>query len=76
MMVITRAQRKALFHVYNRAPLVETEVGPIALGLQDNQMSYRRFRTFVTPYLDNSGCIMVRWCNMWLGIEADGYTHS
>jgi hypothetical protein len=22
------------------------------------------------------GCIMVKWCNMWLGIEPDGYTHS
>jgi hypothetical protein len=21
-------------------------------------------------------CIMIHWCNMWLGIETDGYTHS
>ena len=35
--------------------------------------SYREFRRRVRPGPD---CIMVPWCNMWLGIEADGYTHS
>jgi hypothetical protein len=25
---------------------------------------------------DFSGCIMVPWCGMVLGIEEDGYTHS
>ena len=40
----------------------------------DNQgLTYLAFRRGVVP---GHGCIMVKWCNMWLGIESDGYTHS
>ena len=39
----------------------------------DQGMSYRQFRKTVQHGYD---CIMVKWCNMWLGIETDGYTHS
>ena len=40
----------------------------------DNQgMSYLAFRRLAKNYGDY---IMVLWCNMWLGIEKDGYTHS
>ena len=42
--------------------------------LQDNQnLSYLKFRRTVQP---GWGCVMVKWCGMWLGIETDGYTHS
>lgn len=42
--------------------------------LQNGQgLSYRAFRATVEHSAD---CIMVFWCNMWLGIESDGYTHS
>ena len=37
---------------------------------------YRAFRRLVTPYFDGTGCIMVPWCGMWLGIERDGYAHT
>ena len=41
---------------------------------RDNQnQSYLQFRRSVQP---GPGCAMVLWCNMWLGIEPDGYTHS
>jgi hypothetical protein len=41
---------------------------------QDNQgMSYLAFRRTASRGFD---CWMVNWCGMWLGIEADGYTHS
>ena len=40
---------------------------------QPLNMSYLEFRRTVVSGYD---CIMVRWCGMWLGIEADGYTHS
>lgn len=41
---------------------------------QDDQgMSFPAFLGTVQP---GSDCIMVKWCNMWLGIEKDGYTHS
>ena len=36
-------------------------------------LTYREFRETVRL---GSGCIMVPWCGMWLGIEPDGYTHS
>ncbi len=35
--------------------------------------TYREFRVSVQPSM---GCVMVQWCNMWIGIEPDGYTHS
>ena len=35
--------------------------------------TYRQFRATVQP---GPGCVMVKWCGMWLGIERDGYTHS
>lgn len=42
--------------------------------VQDSQgLTYRQFRKTVQSGYD---CIMVKWCNMWLGIENDGYTHS
>ena len=61
MIILTRAQRVALHRVYKRNP---------------QPITYRQFRRAVTPYFDSSGCIMVKWCGMWLGIETDGYTHS
>ncbi len=36
-------------------------------------LSYREFRRAVKP---GWGCIMVKWCGMWLGIEPDGYAHT
>jgi len=41
---------------------------------QNNQnISYLQFRRSV---VQGYGCVMVNWCNMWLGIEKNGYTHS
>jgi len=39
----------------------------------NNNMTFLQFRRSV---LRGSGCVMVQWANMWLGIESDGYTHS
>lgn len=39
----------------------------------DNGMTYLQFRRSVQHGYD---CIMVHWCDMWLGIEEDGYTRS
>jgi hypothetical protein len=38
-------------------------------------ISYREFRRKVRPMVADT-CVMVPWCGMWVGIEADGYTHS
>jgi hypothetical protein len=37
-------------------------------------LTYLEFRR--TQVMPGWGCVMVKWCGMWLGIEPDGYTHS
>lgn len=37
-------------------------------------VSYLSFRRTVEPTYDAS--VMVQWCGMYIGIEADGYPHS
>jgi len=59
-MILTRKQREALKKIYDRGPL------PI---------TYLQFRRTV-QYAYHMDCAMVPWQGMWLGIEADGYTHS
>jgi hypothetical protein len=39
----------------------------------DQGKTYKQFRKSVVP---GPNCVMVPWCNMWIGIETDGYTHS
>jgi hypothetical protein len=56
-----KEQLRALLRVYDR----NHEVAP----------SYRAFRR-TAQYIHHMGVLMVPWCGMWLGIEADGYTHS
>jgi hypothetical protein len=81
MVKLTKAQRKALFRVFQRdfpswlTPFSRASVG---LGAVVNVPSfqYRRFRAKVQPCFDKSGCVMIQWRGMWLGIETDGYTHS
>ena len=36
--------------------------------------SFLKFRRNAFWY--DSTCLMVPWCGMYVGIEADGYTHS
>ena len=37
-------------------------------------VSFLAFRRTVEPTYDES--VMVKWCGMYIGIEADGYPHS
>ena len=65
MLVLTRQQRLALKRLWGRP--------------RDNELlklSYKQFRKTATLYPDGTGCIIVPWCNMWVGIEKDGHTHS
>ena len=34
------------------------------------------FMHFMGRAVQGFDCLMINWCNMWLGIEIDGYTHS
>ena len=80
MIILTKAQRKALFKIYRRDfPSWETpfyRVGKYGDTERVSSYHYRRLRKQVQPYFDNSGCVMLPWKGMWLGIETDGYTHS
>lgn len=88
MRKLTREQREALKAVYDRRPMYvgfyvnhpkELLYPCIGTGAEQavratcRRASYREFRRTVQY---GSGCIMVPWCGMWLGIEPDGYTHS
>jgi hypothetical protein len=44
---------------------------------QDTQgLTFLGFRRQVVPTFCCDNAVVVRWCNMWLAIETDGYTHS
>jgi hypothetical protein len=80
MVKLTKAQRKALFAVFQRdfpgwvTPFMRHDTRDVIV--QVPSLQWRRFRKTVTPYFDGSGCVMVPWHGMMLGIETDGYTHS
>ena len=71
-MLLTKEQRTALKKVYDRQPIPKYELNK-GIKCFIGYMTYREFRRTVHLGCD---CIMVPWCNMWLGIEPDGYTHS
>lgn len=80
MVKTTRAQREALFKVFQRDFPGWVNPGRRWEGkvkiIKVPTKQWRRFRKQVTLYSDGSGCVMVPWKGMWLGIETDGYTHS
>jgi hypothetical protein len=44
---------------------------------QDDQgMTLQQFLESAHPTFGCDNAITVKWCNMWLAIETDGYTHS
>ena len=63
MRALTRAQRVALLSVYHRG---------WGSHAKPSYLAWRRTARRA-PFDD---CVMVPWCDMWLGIEPDGYTHS
>lgn len=85
MVKTTRAQRVALFKVFQRdfpgwlSPGTRTEhtLCPNC-GFHGDpvKVSTKQWRGFRSRVQDGPGCIMVPWRDMWLGIEPDGYTHS
>ncbi len=59
----TKEQLRALLAIYNR----ETD--------KPKTESFLQFRRRAV-YDNLNQCLMIAWCNMYLGIEKDGYTHS
>lgn len=63
---LTTQQVRAIKRVYRRSST-------------DTHGLYPRFRDFVNlaqPTIGCDGMVAFPWCNMWLAIEQDGYTHS
>lgn len=80
MVKTNRAQREALFKVFQRS--FPNWISPGKRRAHSSNeivkvptIQYRRFRSSVRPYFGGE-CVMVHWAGMWLGIEQDGYTHS
>ena len=66
----TKEQARALARLFERSD--PKPAHPV------NQRAWlRRYRAFRrTAFLAFGDCMMVPWCGMTIGIEADGYTHS
>jgi len=63
MLILTRAQRKAVYGLYLRNA--------------DGARCYREFRRRVKAMIGSPGCVCVpSWCGMYVGIEPHGYTHT
>jgi hypothetical protein len=69
MVRTTRPQRERLWERFKMMRDARAEAGMPA-------PSYRVFRADVQPTIGCDGAIVVRWCGMWLVIEADGYPHT
>ena len=59
---LTEAQTHALRELYCRS--------------SDGNRSLDDFIHTAIPELGSTGCILVHWCGMTVGIESDGYRHT
>lgn len=89
MVKTTRAQREALFRIFQRDFPGWITVTTRHDGTQcphcgewSNReivkvpsLQWRRFRKEVQGFFGDD-CVMLPWKGMWLGIETDGHTHS
>lgn len=63
MVKLSKAQRKAVFKLWTRLP-------------EETRPTYRAFRGTVEGEFYGGGAVLVKWHNMYIGIEPDGYAHS
>jgi hypothetical protein len=91
MVKTTRAQREAIFRVFQRdfpswiTPTRRQQRAPCpTCGLTGGHQAAKaaikvtsfQYRKFRKTVVPGPGCLMLPWRGMWLGIEPDGYTHS
>jgi hypothetical protein len=74
MVTTTKAQRQALKRLYDR------QLASIAEAIKRSEQpkgprTYRALRKSIRPGFGGDYVMVPLW-GMWLGIEADGYTHS
>jgi hypothetical protein len=78
MIKTTKEQLKALLTKY-RTSKMHSYVGPDPVhgfNVEHHYRSYRHFRSHLRGTFGCDGAVSIYWCNMWLCIEKDGYTHS
>lgn len=80
MIKTTKAQQRALAQKFAQSKLrCRNPSTPNMFGYsisEDYYGSYKQFRRAVCGTYGCDGAITVYWCNMWLCIEKDGYTHT
>lgn len=76
MIRTTKAQRRAIRRVYERHTVHAQPAGTPARMIGGRPTTYREYRKLLQPSLDGSGCVMLPFVGIWLGIETNGYTHS
>jgi hypothetical protein len=69
--MLTKEQKTALHKVWLRG--TPSELTPT---YRNNGAGLQTYLTFRRTAWESFDCVMVPWCNMLLGIERDGYTHS
>ena len=67
---LTKQQSAALKRIYNRGPVYPE------FGDKTKPYTYREFRRCVQPTFCMDNAVIVRWNNMWIAIERDGYAHT
>lgn len=73
MRAITKAQRRALFNLYERD--LQAQVQSVREG-RKARLALRSYRAFRKTAIISFGSLMIPLWGMWIGIEPDGYTHS
>lgn len=56
--------------------LTKEQQKSLALKYEQHPNGYPSYFAFRRSVRQGYGCIMVRWCGMWLGIETNGYCHT
>lgn len=85
MITLTQAQKSALQRLWERDQ--DTVRSNRECELEQNTSLPERYTRASWPSEqvmlanvkeahDGTGCVMIEWRGMWLGIETDGYTHS
>jgi len=77
---MTPQQHEKLFDIFQRQPIACALCGqdkPVSIRMR-NYYTNETFSEFIARAVPAFGdtCIMIEWCNMWIGIEQDGYAHT
>ncbi len=77
---MTPQQHEKLFEIFQRQPTTCVSCGqekPAALRARNyyTNETFPEFLARASPAFGDS-YLMIEWCDMWIGIELDGYAHT